>query len=57
MANLDEASERSKQLEQISTDKLTHLTNLKQSLLHKAFTGELTAEKKAADRIMSEAVA
>ena len=55
MAILDEASAKSKQLEQISTNKLAHLTNLKQSLLHKAFTGELTADKKAADRTLSEA--
>ena len=54
-AILDEASKRSKQLEQISTQKIEHLTNLKQSLLHKAFTGELTADKKAADQTLSEA--
>jgi restriction endonuclease S subunit len=54
VAILDEASAQSKQLEQISTNKLDHLTNLKQSLLHKAFTGELTADKTAADRTLSE---
>jgi type I restriction enzyme, S subunit len=35
--------------------KLELLNNLKQSLLHKAFTGELTADSKAADRSLSEA--
>ena len=35
--------------------KTTALTNLKQSLLHKAFTGELTADKNATDRTLSEA--
>jgi type I restriction enzyme, S subunit len=39
----------------IHRQKLAHLTNLKQSLLHKAFTGELTADSKAADRSLSEA--
>ena len=35
--------------------KLTLLTQLKQSLLHKAFTGELTTDQKAVDRALSEA--
>ena len=34
---------------------LDYLANLKQSLLHKAFTGELTANPEAADSILSEA--
>ena len=45
----------STELERLSQTTLDHLTNLKQSLLHKAFTGELTADKKAADRTLSEA--
>lgn len=55
VAILDEASVRSKQLEQISTDKLEHLSNLRQSLLQKAFIGELIADKRSADQTLSEA--
>ena len=35
--------------------KLKELLSLKQSLLHKAFTGQLTANNKAADRTLAEA--
>jgi type I restriction enzyme, S subunit len=52
---LDELSEASKRIEEFQQSKLTALTNLKQSLLQKAFTGELTSDKKAADRTLSEA--
>lgn len=36
-------------------DKTTLLSTLKQSLLHKAFTGELTADRQVADRTLVEA--
>jgi len=42
-------------IESIYQQKLTALTELKQSILHKAFTGELTANPKATDRTLSEA--
>ncbi len=41
---LDKMSDQSKQLEAIFTQKLTALTELKQSLLQKAFSGELTPD-------------
>lgn len=63
--NFDDQKNLAKELEQcerdclnielLESEKLQQLTNLKQSLLHKAFTGELTANKKAADRTLSEA--
>jgi type I restriction enzyme, S subunit len=43
------------QLELLCHEKLTNFADLQQSLLHKAFTGELTADPKAADRSLSEA--
>ena len=43
VAILDEVSESTTTLSDIAKQKLTSLTHLKQSLLHKAFTGELTA--------------
>ena len=49
------AEPKTKELESICHKKLTALTELKQSILHKAFTGELTADAKAADRTLSEA--
>jgi type I restriction enzyme, S subunit len=52
---LREAGSRTKDLTELTEQKLAHLTNLTQSLLHKAFTGELTADSKAADRSLSEA--
>jgi type I restriction enzyme, S subunit len=54
-AKLDALEQHCQDLESEVQQKLDHLTNLKQSLLHKAFTGELTADKKAADRTLSEA--
>ena len=53
--SLDELSTETQRLESIYQDKLAALTELKQSILHKAFTGELTADAKAADRTLSEA--
>ena len=52
---LDDLSENVKRLEAIFQCKHSTLANLKQSILHKAFTGELTAGIKAADRSLSEA--
>lgn len=42
-------------LQRIAGEKLALLTELKQSILHKAFTGELTADPDTADRTLSEA--
>ena len=42
-------------VENISSAKAEALTELKQSILHKAFTGELTADEKSTDRTLSEA--
>lgn len=63
--NLDDQKNLAKELEQcerdclnielLESEKLQQLTNLKQSLLQKAFTGELTADTNAADRTLSEA--
>ena len=44
-----------RQLESLFTNKLALLAELKQSILHKAFTGELTADSKPADRALNEA--
>ena len=55
VAQLDQLALSTGALEQNQQQKLAHLENLKQSLLHKAFTGELTADSKAADRSLSEA--
>jgi len=43
------------QLVELKSRKIAFLTELKQSILHKAFTGELTADKKAANLTLSEA--
>ena len=43
------------ELEKHYERKLIHLTELKQSLLHQAFTGALTADTNAADRSLSDA--
>ena len=56
VAILDEASANSAALFRIGEQKLAHLADLKQSLLHKAFTGELTADSKAVDRSISEVI-
>ncbi len=52
---LDVATGQVQELERIGGTKIVLLTELKQSLLHKAFTGELTADKNAAARTPSEA--
>jgi type I restriction enzyme, S subunit len=44
-----------KDLSALSEKRLVALSNLKQSLLHKAFTGELTSDNITADRTLSEA--
>lgn len=55
VAGLDKLSAKKQLLIEIFEQKADLLSNLKQSLLHKAFTGELTADSKAADRTLSEA--
>jgi len=42
-------------LESIYQQKLTLLAELKQSLLHKAFSGELTADPKAVEETVTKA--
>ncbi|MEX0827934.1 MAG: restriction endonuclease subunit S, partial [Haliea sp.] len=54
-SQLDDVSHESVRLRSIYQQKLTTLTELKQSLLQKAFTGELTAEKEKDE--VKEAVA
>ena len=54
-AKLDALSKETKNLKSIYQQELTALAELKQSILHKAFTGELTADTKVADRTLSEA--
>lgn len=54
VAELDQAFEQSSQLTEIYKQKIQSLLELKQSLLQKAFSGELTAE---GDKLMDEAVA
>jgi len=49
--SLDELREQSTRLERICTSKLSSLAELKQSLLQKAFSGELTAGKEVSDTI------
>jgi len=52
---LNELHAATRRLEQLYRQKLTALAELKQSLLHKAFSGELTADK--LDDAVAEAVA
>ncbi len=52
---LDKLSAEKQSLVSVYEAKIKALNELKQSLLHKAFTGELTADTKAADRTLSEA--
>ena len=52
---LDQLAEELDQIASSYDQKVAHLTHLKQSLLQKAFTGELTADRQAADRTLSEA--
>jgi len=54
-AKLDALSVETKSLEAVQQIKLAALTELKQSILHKAFTGELTADTNAVDRSLSAA--
>ena len=54
-ATLDKASANSAALTRIGKQKLAHLANLKKSLLHQAFIGELTAAPQTADRALTEA--
>ena len=53
--NLDSTSEETNRLEVVYRRKLATLTELKQSLLHQAFTGQLTANIKAIDHRLAEA--
>lgn len=50
IAHIDSIFDGSEQLERIQENKHQRLSELKQSLLHKAFTGELTAHPKAVER-------
>lgn len=52
---LEESLKKNQHLESIYTKKLTLLAELKQSILHRAFTGELTADSTTAERMMQEA--
>jgi type I restriction enzyme S subunit len=52
---LDALKKKTKHLESIYQQKISALSELKQSILQKAFNGELTADAKAADRALSEA--
>jgi type I restriction enzyme, S subunit len=54
-AKLDFLAEGVLRLEYVQWRKLATLAELKHSLLHKAFAGELTADVKSADRAISEA--
>ena len=47
--------ERTKTLEQIYHSKIVSLAGLKQSILHKAFAGELTADRVLAEPVLAEA--
>lgn len=51
---IDALSMETKSLERVQQYKLTALAELKQSILHKAFTGALTADGKAVDRALLE---
>ena len=52
---LEEGEEYCQKLESTCQSKQANLAKLKQSLLQKAFTGELTADSKVVDRTLSEA--
>lgn len=53
-ANIEELEAESQRLEFIYRRKLTNLAELKRSLLQKAFSGELIADKGALNRILKE---
>lgn len=52
---LDHLNTQTHRLRDVCNRKLLLLAELKQSILHKAFTGELTADPKAVDRALLEA--
>ena len=54
-AELGVLAEKTQRLSRIYERNLAHLAELKQSILHKAFTGELTAGTGTAERILSQA--
>ncbi|WP_424946866.1 restriction endonuclease subunit S [Candidatus Spongiihabitans sp.] len=39
----------------MNESKISALAELKQSMLHQAFTGELTADKNTSERVLSDA--
>ena len=51
MAQLDELSAASKRLEALYKQKQKALEELKQALLHKAFSGDLTAQPEPLEQI------
>jgi type I restriction enzyme S subunit len=53
-SQIGDLSECADEVEGLSRTRLTLLTELKQSILHKAFTGELTADFNAADIALSK---
>jgi type I restriction enzyme S subunit len=55
VSQLDAIADETQLLAQPYERKLNNLSKLKQSLLQKAFTGELTADPKVVDRALSEA--
>jgi len=55
VAHLNEVRQKVNQLTANKLGKVAYFSNLKDSILHKAFTGELTTNAKAADRTLSEA--
>ncbi len=55
VAILDQVSAKTQSLGDTYERKVAALTELKKSILHKAFTGKLTADTKVADRTITEA--
>jgi type I restriction enzyme S subunit len=55
VSKLQKTKEQSNQLKVIGQKKLKHLDQLKQSILQKAFSGELTATPDSLDRSLAEA--
>jgi len=55
VAQLESLNDRCEHIEAVYHRELTKLVELKQSLLHEAFTGRLTADAKSADRNLKEA--
>jgi len=56
VAKVDSILAETERIESINQKKISAHTELKQSILHKAFTGELTADAKAIDRKLSGVV-